>query len=175
MNCHYAELAQESLLHISGPDSLDFLQGQTTCDTREISAERALPGVYCTPQGRAICDFLLCELEPGNFAMRMRRGIRPAAAAAFGKYIVFSKATLDPENEERQVLGLWGADAAAYLEKTFGGTPEGLFASRAGEGYTLVQVDPLGERYECYLEPAGTAALAETICNSETDEAWRRL
>jgi folate-binding protein YgfZ len=175
LDYHYALLAQESLLHISGPDSLDFLQGQTTCDTREISPERALPGVYCTPQGRAICDFLLCELGPGHFAMRMRRGIRQAAATAFGKYIVFSKASLDAENEERQVLGLWGADAAALLEKAFGRAPEGALSAHAGEGYTLVQVDASGRRFECYLDAAGSAALADASGTAGTEETWRRL
>ena len=46
LNCQYSPLEREALLHIAGPDSLTFLQGQTTCDTRNAGPDRALPGVY---------------------------------------------------------------------------------------------------------------------------------
>jgi len=91
LNCNYALLEQEALLHIVGPDTLKFLQGQTTCDTREVDSEHATPGAFCTPQGRVICDFLICELAPEHFSLRMRREIRDNSATAFGKYIIFSK------------------------------------------------------------------------------------
>ena len=43
---HYALLEHEGLLHIVGPDTLTFLQGQTTCDTRAVDTENAVPGAY---------------------------------------------------------------------------------------------------------------------------------
>ena len=95
MDCHYTTLGHEALLHVVGPDTLKFLQGQTSCDTRRIDANHAIPGVFCTPKGRVVCDFLLCELGPDHFALRLRRDIRAASSAAFGKYIIFSKAELD--------------------------------------------------------------------------------
>ena len=84
MTCHNTNLDHEALLHITGPDALSFLQGQLSCDTRTLSPERALPGVYCTVQGRVICDFLLCQLADAHFGLRMRREIRGAAAALLG-------------------------------------------------------------------------------------------
>ena len=72
MNAHFAKLPGDALLHISGPDTLTFLQGQTTCDTRQVDAGHAVPGAYCTPQGRMVCDFLLAQLDDGHFGLRMR-------------------------------------------------------------------------------------------------------
>ena len=41
MNCEFARLPDEALLHISGPDTMTFLQGQTTCDTRALDDAEA--------------------------------------------------------------------------------------------------------------------------------------
>ncbi len=76
MNCYYSRLNQEALLHIIGPDTLTFLQGQTSCDTRTIDESQAALGAYCTPQGRVVCDFLLLRLAHDHYALRMRRDIR---------------------------------------------------------------------------------------------------
>ena len=88
-NNHYCLLEQESLLQISGEQALNFLQGQLSCDTRKLGPKQSLPGLYCTVQGRVVCDFLLCQLAPELFALRLRRDIRSSSAALLAKYIVF--------------------------------------------------------------------------------------
>jgi folate-binding protein YgfZ len=151
LKCQFARLEQEALLHISGPDALTFLQGQTTCDTRTVDREHALPGAYCTPQGRVVCDFLLVELGDEHYALRLRRDIRAASSQTFGKYIVFSRATLDDSREDWAVTGVWGPDAMQALRAVFGGAPEQRFGALCGEGYVLVRADEEGHQYEVYL------------------------
>jgi len=152
LNCQFSVLEQEALLHVVGPDTLTFLQGQTSCDTRNIDAEHAAPGVYCTPKGRVVCDFLLCQLGPDHVALRLRRDIRAAASRTLGKYIVFSKATLEDAREDWVVVGVWGEDAAAALGDVFGPTPAARFGATTGAGFVLVRADEPGERFECYLQ-----------------------
>ena len=176
MNCHYAPLEQEALLHIAGSDSLTFLQGQTTCDTRKLDPGHALPGAYCTPQGRVVCDFLLGQLAEDHYAMRLRRDIRASSSATFGKYIIFSKATLDAERDDWQILACWGPDAAQALGKIFGTLPTERWAASSGDGFVIVQVDDNGEQFECYIDgnsrPEVTGQLDETMQLS--DEAqWQ--
>lgn len=151
MNCQFATLEQDALLHITGPDSLKFLQGQTSCDTRTVDSNHAQPGVYCTPQGRVVCDFLLCELDPGHFALRLRRDIRAHSSAVFGKYIIFSKAELDDSREDWKTVAVWGPAATGELEALFGTLPRARFGALAGEGFVLVQTDDRGEQFECML------------------------
>ncbi len=176
VNCQFARLNSEALLHISGPDTLTFLQGQSSCDTRELNPEHALPGIYCTPKGRVVCDFLLCELGEDHFALRLRREIRPTSAAAFGKYIIFSKATLEDNRDDWSVIGIWGDDARTVLSNLLGAAPEQRYTTAGGEGFLLVQVDDEGTSYECYLRDDRAASITSGLRNEaqESDEGdWQ--
>tara|TARA_R110001592_G_scaffold363248_6_gene682386 strand:- start:88992 stop:90005 length:1014 start_codon:yes stop_codon:yes gene_type:complete len=151
LSCYYTKLKKEALLQIEGPDALTFLQGQVTCDTRELTADRALPGLHCTVQGRVVCDFLLCSPAPDHLLLRMRRDILAATANLLGKYIVFSKAKLNAEDDDWQVSACWGPESAATLEQVFGALPGERYATCSGEGFVVVQVDTAGQQFECYL------------------------
>ncbi|MFT4519007.1 MAG: folate-binding protein YgfZ [Halioglobus sp.] len=163
MNANYCLLEQESLLHIVGPDSLTFLQGQTTCDTRLVDANRSVPGVYCTPQGRVVCDFMLAQLGHEHFAMRMRRAIRSASSTVFGKYIIFSKATLDDSRDDWVTIGLWGAEIRSALSELFDEVPAQQFTACSGDGYALLQTDEAGQHFECYLDAEHASGILKNI------------
>lgn len=151
MNGYFSVLADEALLHLSGPDALKFLQGQATCDTRAVDAQRSAPGACCTPQGRVYCDFLLVQLAPEHYALRLRRDIRADTAARLGKYIVFSKAKLDADRDDWQVAAAWGDAAGAAIATVFGARPAERFAAISGDGYAVVQTDSQGLAFECML------------------------
>jgi tRNA-modifying protein YgfZ len=178
LNCHYCPLEQDALLHITGPDALKFLQGQTTCDTRKVTPNRPVPGAFCTPQGRVVCDFLLCELGHEHFALRLRRGIRAGSSAAFGKYIIFSKAKLDAAREDWQPYAVWGPEAASALSQVFGALPGEHMGATCGEGFTLLQLDERGRQFECYLhESTGAARLARMgeLMQAGAEADWQAL
>lgn len=178
MNCHFAPLAQEALLHITGPDTLKFLQGQVTCDTRKIDAGNALPGAFCTPQGRVVCDFLLFGIGPEHYALRMRRDIRAASSAAFGKYIIFSKAKLDASNEDWIPVALWGEDAASAVRELVGEAPAGLFGVSRSEGAIAIQTDAHGRQFECFLNATVSAALLAQLAeraHASTEAQWQAM
>ena len=174
----FTRLDNEALLLLSGPDALTFLQGQATCDTREISPERAIPGAYCTPQGRVVCDFLLLQLGQDSYALRMRDSIAEHAAAVFGKYIVFSKAEITPAGDTWFSLGIWGDNAGATVTEVFGACPDVQYASHCGEGFAVVQLDDHGEAFECCLRSADAEqyleALAQRLQPGETGP-WQAM
>jgi folate-binding protein YgfZ len=178
LTCQYSLLQHEALLHIAGPDSLTFLQGQTTCDTRNLDPKHALPGIYCTPQGRVVCDFLLSQLGKDHYTLRMRRDIRASSSATFGKYIIFSKAELDDQRDDWQVVACWGADAAQTLREVFGAVPTARFGACGGDDFVLVQVDERGRQFECYLDsetsPQRLAQIDELMQQSVESE-WQAL
>lgn len=151
MTCYFAKLDQEALLHLQGPDALTFLQGQVTCDTRSITPAAALPGTSCTAQGRVVADFLLCAPAADHAILRLRREVRAVLAELLSRYIVFSKASVDPERDDWQVLACWGAGAADALHQIFGTLPQEQYGVCVGDGYILVQIDAAGQQYECYL------------------------
>jgi folate-binding protein YgfZ len=159
----YTPLEQEALLHISGPDAQTFLQGQVTCDVHQVTADHSLPGAYCTPQGRVVCDFLLCQLQEQHLVLRLRRDLRATAAGVFGKYIIFSKAELDSENDDWQLFGCWGSGVAPALQGIFGSIPGAGYASAGGDGFLVVQTDSLGERFECYVHKSRLPSILEGL------------
>lgn len=175
---YYTQLHHESLLHIRGPDTLTFLQGQTTCDTRELEGARALPGVYCTPKGRVVCDFLLSELGEDHLALRMRQDVVENAAATFGKYIVFSKAELDTDNTQWQMLGVWGIDVRSKLQSLCDAVPDQQYCASRGDNYVLIQIDEKGQQFECYLQAESATDLYSELTSrlTEADETeWQSL
>ncbi len=178
MDCQYTSLDNEALLHIEGPDSLTFLQGQTTCDTRLVNNGQAVQGAYCTPKGRVVCDFLLCEIADHHYVLRMRQNIIETAAATFGKYIVFSKAEVDSGNSQWQIFGCWGSDAKIVLGKLFGAVPDEPLGSAIGEGFAVVQIDRAGCQFECYINtlshPELAAQLSSTLAIAEPS-TWLAL
>ena len=183
MSCQYAVLGHEALLHISGPDSLAFLQGQTTCDTRNVEATQAVIGAYCTPKGRVVCDFLLCQLASEHFALRLRADILAVSAAVFGKYIVFSKADINTENNDWQVFACWGDTAGSTLRSLLGttevnNTPGRQYGTVAGEGFVLVQSDEAAAAFECYINTRTHPQLASQLAAAAPEvgeNCWRAL
>jgi folate-binding protein YgfZ len=176
LNCHYAPLQQEALLHIAGPDTLKFLQGQTTCDTRKVDPQHAVPGAFCTPKGRVVCDFLLFELAPEQFALRMRRDIRESSAAAFGKYIIFSKAEIDAASEDWITVSVWGLEASEALTEIFGEIPTERFSASCTDDFVLVQMDEHGQKFECFLKQASSQdrlARMDTLMQQGTESDWQ--
>ena len=55
------DLSHFGLIRFSGEDAQPFLQGQLSCDVREISLQKAQYGSYCTPKGRMLASFLLWQ------------------------------------------------------------------------------------------------------------------
>ena len=167
----YTILDNETLLHITGPDSLTFLQGQTTCDTSTVDSNHAILGAYCTPKGRVVCDFLLCQLDDNHYALRLRRDIVHHSAATFGKYIVFSKADLRADDESWSIYGCWGDEAGTALKHALNcsiadaGSQE-QYSSCGGDGFMVIQTDHEGKQYECYINTASHPELIEKLASA---------
>lgn len=183
MPSHYTVLNNEALLHISGPDSLKFLQGQTTCDTNKVSPDQATLGAYCTPKGRVVCDFILCQIGDNHFALRLRRDILESSATTFGKYIIFSKAELNPSDTNWKIYGCWGSEVKQALDSALGvkdraAMPGLPYSSFGGEGFAIIQIDEAGTQFECYIDTQNQTELAhrlENVLSASDENTWKSL
>ena len=105
-------LNTHSVIEVSGADSLAFLQGQLSCDLRQLSDQQTLIGAHCTPKGRMISSFVISQDHDGEtLLLRVRQDMASVALTALKKYAVFSKVTL--AQSDWQVLAL----DVATLEK----------------------------------------------------------
>jgi tRNA-modifying protein YgfZ len=111
------------LLRFSGPDAQAFLQGQLTCDVRQVSLVNAQYGGYCSPQGRLLATFLLMQGSQG-YLMLLPADLAEATAARLRKFVLRAKVNIDREESVRPV-GLGGPGAAAVLGKIIGQPPAG--------------------------------------------------
>jgi len=114
-------LAHFGLLRFSGDDALDFLQGQLTCDLREVGPTAASFGGYCTPKGRLLADFLLW-LTPQGYAMHLPHEVAGSLAERLRKFVLRAKVRVDPSADLR-VIGIGGPEAAALLQQVIGEPP----------------------------------------------------
>lgn len=114
MTTYLARLDHLGTLELSGPDSRRFLQGQVTCDIDSLEQSHTLPGAYCNPQGRMVCDFRLWQRGDGPILLELTADTVATALSTFSKYIVFSKAELRDVSAEWAHYAIWG-DAAAEL------------------------------------------------------------
>lgn len=145
-----ADLSHLGILTVTGPDAGKFLQGQVTCDIRELDQEASRLGAHCTHKGRMLFSFRAVKLGEEQIALRLDSDILAHAQQALGKYIVFSKAKLADASTDYCRLGLAGPKAAALIEQHLGATPVNINdVSQVESGYVIKISD---QRFECWLK-----------------------
>ncbi|MBA6412547.1 folate-binding protein YgfZ [Parahaliea sp. F7430] len=177
MSAFYAPLNHETLLQIHGPDAQTFLQGQTTCDVRQVNPQAAKPGAYCNPKGRMWADFLLFSLGSERYGLRLRADIADTTRDTFAKYIMFSKAEIE-QDPAWQVLACWGPDSASALLTLCGALPDQQYGCVSGEGFCLVQIDRQGQQFELYVNSSIGEDLLQSLASSLNQapaEQWQLL
>ncbi|WP_083704881.1 folate-binding protein YgfZ [Motiliproteus sp. MSK22-1] len=156
-------LIDQALLKVEGPDAEKFLQGQLSCDLKQVSSANSLLGSNCTPKGNVISAFRLIRPTDEQILLRMPKAIREPALANLGKYIVFSKAELTDASDSYTGLGLQGAGAEALIKKTFGEAPDTINAQLVTDDLVIVRVPGLSERFELWVPGAKAASVWEQL------------
>ncbi len=109
------------VIRVSGADAETFLQGQTTCDFREIAAGHPRLGAHCNAKGRVQASFRAFGLK-GDFLLLVPQGQGEPTRAALAKFALFSKATLTLDTTLAP-LALLGEQSAQWVQAVFGGVP----------------------------------------------------
>ncbi len=171
-------LGQYGLVAVEGPDSSTFLQGQTSCDWRQITQERAGRGSYCNIKGRVLHSFVAGVLAPQQILLRMRADTTTSFCQTLAKYIVFSKAKMRELGQQRLALGLNGPKALELLQHHFDLAPEGNLGQHSNGETLAIQLDEAGQRFECWLAAeqleAAWPALLESFQVLDSRH-WERL
>lgn len=104
-------LTDACVISVTGPDAHRFLQGQLTCDLREVDRRGSLPGAHCNIKGHMHSLYQLMRVGEQCYWLRIRRAMADDGLALLNKYIIFSKAQAQLE-PELLGIGLSGAGAA---------------------------------------------------------------
>lgn len=81
------------VISITGPDALTFLQGQMTCDVREVTPTEFRLGAWCSAKGRVQTSFWLAQAWD-HYLLVMDSSLLESIQSALKKYILFSKASM---------------------------------------------------------------------------------
>jgi len=120
------------VLRFTGPDSISFLQGQVSNDTRRLADGQCLLAAYSSSQGRVLALLHLLPHSSGIIAILPRELLAPTLAA-LRKFVLRAKVTIEDTGELLSVAGVHGV---RHLESA------GLPAPQAGTGY--VETDEIG-------------------------------
>ena len=156
-------LEQARLLLVKGPDAVKFLQGQVTCDLRDLTSPVTRLGAQCTPKGRILLSFRAMQIAPENIALRIPASMMEKAKSSLGKYIVFSKAKLHDENEYN-LFGLYGSDAQQLAKQVFGELPATNDGWIERDQNILIQLEQ--NRFECWIRSEAAAAFEQQLTTS---------
>jgi len=149
-----SRLSQYGLLSVVSNDNLKFLQGQLTCDIKEVSAEQWRYGALCTNKGRMISNFLLTQVAPNQHLLRMHASTIEAVATTLKKFAPFYKGTVTDSTNDYVILGLATSDANSaldpLLQTVFANDFSATNTVNTTEQFTLVKLD--AQRYECWIK-----------------------
>jgi folate-binding protein YgfZ len=163
-------LIHQRVISVLGPDAEKFLQGQLTCDMREVSKHGSRLGAHCTIKGSIIALYRLITIDNG-FLLRLNHEAFDLGLQTLKKYIMFSKAEAVDESENWLGFGLLGPGADALVEQLLEGNPLEVDCTVKTGNLIAVKVpvadsEP-GNRYELWVP----AEQAEGVLKKLTDRA----
>ena len=100
-------LTDFGLIHVSGKNSAQFLQGQLTCDVTEVNEKQSRLGAHCDAKGRIQATFRLF-LYQDSYYFLLPHSMRLHLIQCLQKYAVFSAVNLVDVTQNWEIIGLVG-------------------------------------------------------------------
>ncbi len=165
-------LTHLGLFSVTGPDAEKFLQGQISCDMRDISNGFSRLASHNNVKGSMISLSRVMPAEGGYWLRTNRQTLSPAQTA-LNKYMMFSKADSKDISDTVVGLGIQGSNAATALAALSSELPAETDQFAELEGGILIKV--AGERYELWLEQAQAEAALNLLSEDASltgSESW---
>src|SRR5690606_12690530 len=157
-----SDLSHFGLIHFSGEDAQSFLQGQLSCDVKQINASAALYGGYCNPKGRLLASFLIWSQSGSNgggYVMQLPAVLGPGIQKRLAMYVMRAKVKLADTSDTQVHLGVAGDDAEALVRKNLGEVPASRLGVIHGESVSIIRLAQ--NRFELIIVPEKASAIWE--------------
>lgn len=145
----YVMPLNQGLIEIKGPDAAKFLQGQVTCDVRELANNKTLLGAQCNIKGRMLLCFRALQSDAERILLRVHSGLVANGLNSLGKYIVFSKAKLADVTPNYRCIGVAGPKAAQILKEVLAIDIAENDNWQAANDHLVIRIDE--QRFECWI------------------------
>ena len=80
-----------AFIHLSGPDTEKFLQGQVSCDLSKLRHDESMNGAHLSPKGRIIFLFTATKDLNHGLLLETHHSVMELAISSLKKYSVFFK------------------------------------------------------------------------------------
>ena len=105
MTTYTTDIQPNGVLAFRGPDSIKFLQGQTTCHLDELTDSNAIYGALCNPKGRIKTTFLLLKESDEDVLMLVNNHQADYIRDELKMYIAFFKSEIIDVTDEYKLYG----------------------------------------------------------------------
>lgn len=102
----YYNLTQFACIAVIGEDATLFLQGQLTCDIKDITETKASIAAFCNPKGRVISTLLVVRIQTG-FLLLLPSSLQEKVLKKLQMYILRSKVQLIDQSNQKIIKGLY--------------------------------------------------------------------
>ncbi len=146
-----SELSDYQLISVSGPDAAKFLQGQLTCDVREITPTQSGLGAYCNHKGRVLVIFRIFYHNE-KYYLFLPTAMTESTLKILKKFAVFSKVTLAIETSWLK-LAAAGAKIETLLATHFLNLPQQINNISHTETMVIIRIAGAEPRYQIFAPP----------------------
>jgi folate-binding protein YgfZ len=98
-------IPQLGILTITGRDACQFLQGQTTCDFKNMDESKCSLGALCTPKGRTISTFIAFK-KKSDYLLILPSELCDTVRKKLQMYILRSEVKILDHREEYCLIGV---------------------------------------------------------------------
>lgn len=141
------------IIAIQGQDAVTFLQGQTTCDVRQVGPSKSCSGALCNPKGRVIATFRLLRGEEGFF-MLLDADLLDTVLKRLKMFVLRAKVALSDASADWSLHGMIGTDLPEALRAGGLQIPEEAEGAWSANG--LLAVRPASDPLRCLvMAPSG--------------------
>ena len=117
-----ADLNHLGLIGAYGADTADFLQGQFSCDIRDVDATSSRLCAHCTPKGRV--QILYRVFRRGDtYYLQCPTELVEEGLKRLKKYVLMSKVTLEDAGNAMVCFGYAGPTSERHLKDLLGKAP----------------------------------------------------
>ncbi|GGR02538.1 CAF17-like 4Fe-4S cluster assembly/insertion protein YgfZ [Deinococcus ruber] len=102
-----------SALRLTGPDRLDFVQGQMTANLKAAPTPGMVPACFLNVKGQ-IEQFARVYRRPDDVYLHLDAGAAVALAARLKKYIIFDQVEVQDVSEVLATLHVWSEDLSGW-------------------------------------------------------------
>ena len=163
-----ADLSHFGLIHFSGDDAQSFLQGQLSCDVREINpaadCSTALYGSYCNPKGRMLASFLIWHsMLPGSngYIMQLPTALREGIQKRLSMFVLRAKVKLSDSSDTLLRIGVAGGHAGVLVREILGTIPVSHLDVIHGQQGSVIRLAQ--DRFELIIAPEQAPTVWERL------------